>query len=372
MSEHFEQFFSAAGSENLSANERSEGLQALRAFMGDMRFDDADVAAFFAPALSLTLSAAERKASWAPVQTAATVPVPHPAHEAELEAFFAPAASVFLSAGKKKAVLASVLPQELPIPMSVKEFTFSRFRSFFSFSSFGWAVPGLAAVLLLGAGFSYAEQALPGDFLYPLKRVDEQIRQTLTFSKESKAETDAQVMDTRLDEAQTLQARASFNQSASAVLDKDFRVERRQALAHIQDLQSSGDLEMANKLRARLNAAADRYHRLFQGQKLDDEMVAAASSSSSSEASSQVAAPVRTAAKVSASSSLGMMAASRVADDASSGSSESQAQESSSTAVATSDDQKHPIATMGVNAAASASAAAPGLLHGDDSAVSSH
>ncbi len=228
MSENFDTLFSPAHSEALTPGERAEGWQGIRDFMQGNALDDADIAAFFAPAESVRLSWAE-----------------------------------------KRAVMDALLPQELPVARSVKDFTVSRLRSFFSL---GWAAPVIAAFLLLvgGAGLSYADQALPGDLLYPLKRVDEEIRQSLHFSQESKAEGDAQAMDTRLDEAQAMQVHQSFTQSASAVLDQDFRRERHQALSRIRELQTEGDREAANKLRARLNASADRYQRLFKGMRLDD------------------------------------------------------------------------------------------------------
>jgi hypothetical protein len=63
-----------------------------------------------------------------------------------------------------------------------------------------------ALVLIVGIGTSYAaENALPGDVLYPIKiHVNESVQGSLAVSQASKAEWNTQLMTRRLEEAETL------------------------------------------------------------------------------------------------------------------------------------------------------------------------
>ncbi len=66
----------------------------------------------------------------------------------------------------------------------------------------------LALVLIVGVGTSYAaENALPGDVLYPVKiHINENVQGSLAVSQASKAQWNTQLMTRRLEEAETLTA----------------------------------------------------------------------------------------------------------------------------------------------------------------------
>ena len=97
------------------------------------------------------------------------------------------------------------------VPLSIRFWdymsnTLSRFDSRSPRTQF---VPAaLALVLIVGVGTSYAaENALPGDVLYPVKiYVNENVQGSLAVSQASKAQWNTQLMTRRLEEAETLTA----------------------------------------------------------------------------------------------------------------------------------------------------------------------
>lgn len=135
----------------------------------------------------------------------------------------------------------------------------------------GWA-PLVASVIVLvvgGASFTLAQSSLPGDFLYPLKRVNESVQTNLNFSTESKAAVAETHLTTRLDEADRLEVRGTLTENTTNQLDQAYRLERREVTKNIADLEAQGKTIVAAQIRARLNAAEDRYKRLFKGTRRD-------------------------------------------------------------------------------------------------------
>jgi hypothetical protein len=137
------------------------------------------------------------------------------------------------------------------------------------FSSFAPVAAVIVVLVLTGAGYTYAKTALPGDFLYPLKRVSEKIETAIHFSSEQKLRSNELHIGNRLDEATELEKKGQLNEKTSAQLEQEYRLERRQALDHIQELEDAGNKPVADQAKARLNAAEDRYERLFRGTRRD-------------------------------------------------------------------------------------------------------
>lgn len=133
--------------------------------------------------------------------------------------------------------------------------------------TFAHYTPVIATVMILvlmGGGAALAQNTIPGDFLYPLKRVQERIHSTVRITAESKAHVEATHMERRMDEATTLQVRGELTEEASVELDNEYRRERREAMKNVKVLEGAGNAQAAATLRARMNATEDRYERLFK------------------------------------------------------------------------------------------------------------
>jgi hypothetical protein len=192
----------------------------------------------------------------------------------ELKDFFDPAARHRLSVGEMERIyhrLQSQIPELRPEPAT------RLFRGSFLFRTFSpllesW-VPVAAvvvALVLTGAGMTSAQNALPGDTLYVLKRIDEQLRTSWKFSTESKAAMEVERMGVRLAEASALRAKGKLTESNTTKLDEDYRLERRRALQHIATLEKQGSQATAALARARMHAMEDRYQKLFRGQRREN------------------------------------------------------------------------------------------------------
>src|SRR3989338_6222504 len=190
------------------------------------------------------------------------LPMDHDLHD-----FFGPAASHRLSVSEKEELF-QALRARLPTAETEVYHGSALWRGLSGLFS-GWA-PFAAAVIILvltGAGITSAESTLPGDFLYPLKRIRESINASVRFSTESKATLEAERMGRRLDEADALEAKGQLTENTTAEIDQAYRLERRDATRHIVELEAEGKADVAASMRARLNAAEDRYERLFKGKR---------------------------------------------------------------------------------------------------------
>lgn len=103
----------------------------------------------------------------------------------------------------------------------------SPYGAFFSFSfTRNKKVLVLAFVivlLLLSGGISYAaQQALPGDILYPIKiNVNEKIADLVAVTKEAKIKQNTKIIKRRLEEMDKLISRDKFNKKNEAQIEKD-------------------------------------------------------------------------------------------------------------------------------------------------------
>ncbi len=192
----------------------------------------------------------------------------------DLHDFFGPPSNHRLTVDEKESIY-SELVSIRKAPPATSEYSGSfLWRALHSFSG-AWA-PVAAVVIILvlsGAGITAAQSSLPGDFLYPLKKVHESIQTNLRFTAESKAEVAGEHMDARLDEAAALEVKGELNEATTDQLDQEYRLERREATKNIQQLEAEGNQEAAARMRARLNATEDRYEKVFKGRTRGNEPV---------------------------------------------------------------------------------------------------
>lgn len=116
-------------------------------------------------------------------------------------------------------------------------------------------------VTLLGGGVSYAAQtSLPGEPLYPVKLLGENLKGDITLSAEARAAWDAQRVANRLEEASVLAAEGQMNATTSAIVASNFDRNAKEADASIRGLQAKGNVTAAANVAAALEAAL-RAHR---------------------------------------------------------------------------------------------------------------
>jgi hypothetical protein len=301
---HPDQFFGTEHGEGLSPAEKKAGFAALKAHITAEKAemsraeDVADVATFFAPAQSVALNAAEKEEALAVLSA-----------EMPVAAFFAAAREVVLADHEKERCLNAIRADAAEGGAPAAEWSWS-------FLSIRWSSFAAAFVLVLvaGAGITYAsDAALPGDFLYPVKRVSEQIQTSLSLSVTSHTEATARHLEKRLREAEVLQERKKLSGPETQVVDQEFRAERRQVLNGIERLEEDGKTEQASAMRARLNAYIDAYERTM-GVRPGRDGDADGDAQASASASVHVALPL----SVSSSSSGGAASASSLSAAASS------------------------------------------------------
>lgn len=94
------------------------------------------------------------------------------------------------------------------------------------------------AVLLLSAGSTYAaEDALPGDVLYPVKvRINEPVVSALSVSAEKRARTEASFAERRVSEAEALAAQGALDPETSVRLEEDFSRHAARAVAFAEKI----------------------------------------------------------------------------------------------------------------------------------------
>lgn len=284
-------FFGPAQDANLNPQEKATGWHALQARMQEHRSLQGEASAeelqemesFFAPCAAVCLNAEEKTAVRSLLQ-----------EEAEAMAFFAPVQSLSLDANERASILRSIQSSASVEDVEVDREHHSFFDILASLFSARLLAPGMAAVILisLGAGISYAaESALPGEFLYAIKKVNEQIHVGLQFSHESKAEVETERLGRRLQEANALKSAERMTDAASSTLDHEFQLARRRAVLQIQLLEQEGNSIAAERIKDRLSAYEEGF-RVILGVRIgEEEKTDAASGSSSSDSNATASSP---------------------------------------------------------------------------------
>lgn len=111
-------------------------------------------------------------------------------------------------------------------------------------------------VTLLGGSVTYAAQtSLPGELLYPVKIVGENLRGDLTFSADARAAWNAQLVGNRLEEASVLAAEHGLNATTTAIVASNFDRNAKAADTSIQALQAQGNVTAAADVASGLEAS---------------------------------------------------------------------------------------------------------------------
>ena len=124
----------------------------------------------------------------------------------------------------------------------------------------------LLIFLLLGGGVSYAaENALPGDILYPVKvQVNEPVRELLTIDKKDKAGLATQLVERRLQEAEALSARGALNDNNRASIEVAFTKQSTTASSRIREFETSGDIDTAASLASSLEGSLKAHEKILR------------------------------------------------------------------------------------------------------------
>ena len=136
-------------------------------------------------------------------------------------------------------------------------------------------MPGvfLAGILGIG-GIAYAENSLPGDFLYPLKiHVNEEVLSGLSFTSKAHGDWEAQRVTRRLEEAETLVARSALDMNTKDELVKTLNAQLQNVQNDAQKLSMNGDGNTASMLLSRLETTLEVHKNVLEkvGESLPSE-----------------------------------------------------------------------------------------------------
>lgn len=114
-------------------------------------------------------------------------------------------------------------------------------------------------------GVSASQSAVPGDNLYTIKRVSEDIQYTLTFNQASRSRLSLVYSSRRLEEVEILIARGEYEQVAQLLSDFEYKVN--QSVSLLEDVSSikgnKPDVELAGNIEDQLVRQADRLEYLL-------------------------------------------------------------------------------------------------------------
>lgn len=117
---------------------------------------------------------------------------------------------------------------------------------------------------MAGGGITYAAQAaLPGEALYPVKILSENVATDLTFSTKGKAELGAQHAERRLEEASVLTAQGKMNATTSAVVAEHFDQNTDETNKNIASLRKSGDVASAADITSGFEATLRAHQKII-------------------------------------------------------------------------------------------------------------
>lgn len=118
----------------------------------------------------------------------------------------------------------------------------------------------IIVLLLAGSGSIAAENAVPGDFLYPVKvTVNEEVRGALSVSSEAKAAWNTQLALRRLEEAEKLAAEARLGAEAQADIESRLAAHFAAFEEKVNELQTEGNATASAEANAGLEAALEAH-----------------------------------------------------------------------------------------------------------------
>lgn len=157
-------------------------------------------------------------------------------------------------------------------------------RSLLTIFKFKFMTIFLAIALLFGGGAGAAfaaEGSLPGDVLYPVKQVSEDVRVALSVSAEAKAKAEAKFAERRLEEAAELIAEGRMDAEKKAELEARFKERAERVAARVEALrEANGSSSAAADISAEFEASLKAHAAVL-------EAMARANANASSGAESQ-------------------------------------------------------------------------------------
>ncbi len=134
----------------------------------------------------------------------------------------------------------------------------------------------LALVAALGGGTSIvAENAVPGDALYPVKvDINETVRGGLTLSAEGKAEWSVRKAERRLEEAEKLASEGKLDADAEASVKAGFEARADEAIAAIAAVGEKKGAEAAANLNAAFKSSLEAHERVLVNANADADVLA--------------------------------------------------------------------------------------------------
>jgi len=142
----------------------------------------------------------------------------------------------------------------------------SRFR----FANFILRPMPIALVLLLlfgtGTGISFAaEQALPGDVLYPVKvGVTEEIRGAFTFSAHAGAQWEAKRVERRLEEAEELAKQGRLTEDIRAQIESNFDMHAERINERLSQIEARGEAAIAAEVTSDFEASLKAHEGILE------------------------------------------------------------------------------------------------------------
>ena len=124
----------------------------------------------------------------------------------------------------------------------------------------------LLIALFVGGGVSVAAQnALPGDALFPVKVVvNEGVRSFLTFSDEAKARLQAELAARRLDEAEKLAVEGRFDAEVREKIEANFSRHAERVRERIEEFKAREDFKAAAEVTANFETALKAHERILE------------------------------------------------------------------------------------------------------------
>ena len=172
----------------------------------------------------------------------------------------AQASHIRMSNAEKAAMKANIfgLPAQAgvvsPVPATASPYFFFSYQ-------FRMSMAGLLLFIVAGSGtVSAAQNALPGDILYPIKlSINEKAEVALAPTSEAKAEVQARQAERRVDEAQALAVQGRLDEKTAQTLTADFDEHAAEALALAgpdKDEPAAGDAPVQAAMTMTLSAVA--------------------------------------------------------------------------------------------------------------------
>lgn len=123
------------------------------------------------------------------------------------------------------------------------------------------ATAAILIAVMIGGGTSFAaENAVPGDVLYPVKvEVNENVKSALAVSNAAEAKLQARLAQERLEEAEQLAAEGRLDAESSAVIRTRLQRHYEAAIERSERAETEANAEVAAEVRATLEGAFRSY-----------------------------------------------------------------------------------------------------------------